>query len=297
MEDDLQKERKIVEAQCLLAERIYEKECRKVEELRQDLNGAEQRLQERKEVLDQARHMLTLITPHIVEEQGNRVTDSANSVNDSASPSSQNTTRGRKRPAENYNADIVSVASSDDTFNDQEWTEGEEDPEERRIIQELPVYIRSRFLEIGFAKHPAGGGLWCPVLFLSPFDILPGNVRDMWMKHYESFLAGKKILNQRNMIHLVLWYGEYYQDQMLGFVSHKNTLTFEQGRSKNYDRLPGKILRKQKENTKLSAPEKQLIDGLVEAKRAIKLPKAERYSRTPNEEAEIWSDVSAFCYW
>lgn len=156
-------------------------------------------------------------------------------------------------------------------------------------VPELPEYIRTRIREIGFAKNPSGG-LWTPVLFLSPLDAPAGFVQNMWATYYSSFKAGKSILYQKKMVHLVLWYGIYDPDKMLGFIADKHTVSYEEGWSLKYNILPRNISEKISNGKKLSCPERQLKDGLDEILVALKLSKSDRYDRHP-EKADDGCDI------
>mmetsp|Transcript_21770 Transcript_21770/g.31212 ORF Transcript_21770/g.31212 Transcript_21770/m.31212 type:complete len:368 (+) Transcript_21770:79-1182(+) len=156
-------------------------------------------------------------------------------------------------------------------------------------VPELPEYIRTRIREIGFAKNPSGG-LWTPVLFLSPLDAPAGFVQNMWATYYSSFKAGKSILYQKKMVHLVLCYGIYDPDKMLGFIADKHTVSYEEGWSLKYNILPRNISEKISNGKKLSCPERQLKDGLDEILVALKLSKSDRYDRHP-EKADDGCDI------
>ena len=149
-------------------------------------------------------------------------------------------------------------------------------------VPELPEYIRTRIREIGFAKNPSGG-IWTPVLFLSPLDAPAGFVQHKWDTYYSSFKAGKPMLYQKKMVHLVLWYGTYDPNKMLGFIADKNTVSYEEGCSLEYNSLPRYIYEKMSNGKKLTCPERQLKDGLDEMLGALKLSKSDRYDRHPGK--------------
>jgi len=75
IERNLVNQHKMAEYQYMSAMKNYEEECKTIKKLRQALNDAEQRVKERKEILEQAQLLLTLVTSKTTEEKPNIVDD------------------------------------------------------------------------------------------------------------------------------------------------------------------------------------------------------------------------------
>jgi len=50
------------------------------------------------------------------------------------------------------------------------------------VLNALPHEVKDQFLQVGFAKW---NNVFLPVLFLGPYDLSPGPVRDKWMKVFD----------------------------------------------------------------------------------------------------------------
>lgn len=80
------------------------------------------------------------------------------------------------------------------------------------------------------------------------------------------------------MRRLVMWYGNTYQDrnEAYGFVAQSNIVSFECGKSRGYDKIPQKILKKQKHNRKLGSEDKFFIRALEQMKNDLTQPPSRR---------------------
>jgi hypothetical protein len=52
----------------------------------------------------------------------------------------------------------------------------------RSVLSKIPHKVKSQFLQVGFASWL---GKYRPVLFLGPYDVMPGKVRDRWFREFE----------------------------------------------------------------------------------------------------------------
>lgn len=62
--------------------------------------------------------------------------------------------------------------------------------EKYKILNALPNEVKDEFLEVGFAKW---NKVYLPVLFLGPFDLSPGFVRNKWMTFFEKVSSANLI--------------------------------------------------------------------------------------------------------
>ena len=69
------------------------------------------------------------------------------------------------------------------------------------IMNSLPEEYKARFLEVGYAAH---GKVDYPVLVMNPFDVPPGEGREIWMRRY---VANKARDNLSRMPFIFYWYG------------------------------------------------------------------------------------------
>jgi hypothetical protein len=54
--------------------------------------------------------------------------------------------------------------------------------QKQRIEKSLPKCTKTRFLEVGFARWEKS---YLPVLFLGPYDVFPGSVREQWLNAFD----------------------------------------------------------------------------------------------------------------
>eukprot|EP00535_Pseudo-nitzschia_heimii_P006426 CAMPEP_0197189388 /NCGR_PEP_ID=MMETSP1423-20130617/19676_1 /TAXON_ID=476441 /ORGANISM="Pseudo-nitzschia heimii, Strain UNC1101" /LENGTH=852 /DNA_ID=CAMNT_0042641489 /DNA_START=112 /DNA_END=2670 /DNA_ORIENTATION=+ len=77
-----------------------------------------------------------------------------------------------------------------------EWRE-EHLAEKRRVMTRIPQRAKDRFLEVGFAQW---NRTYLPVLFLGPYDVSAGPIREQWL---EAFSRASK----RKVPQIVYWFG------------------------------------------------------------------------------------------
>lgn len=141
----------------------------------------------------------------------------------------------------------------------------------KEVLQAIPKEVKQQFRQLGFAKW---GKEYLPIMFLGPFDVAPGPVRDEWFQMRE-----KTMSNHTTMSRLVFWYGTT-QDSLadaFSFIAAKNTMSYEEGRDK-YLSIPSKIKTKMNKNKKLTKSEEQLVRGLEDIQKDNELPTEKRQS-------------------
>ena len=64
--------------------------------------------------------------------------------------------------------------------------------EKRKILKSIPPDTKNYFRELGFAKW---GRDWLPCMFLGPYDLAPGPVREKWMEMREKVRKKEKYID------------------------------------------------------------------------------------------------------
>mmetsp|Transcript_5331 Transcript_5331/g.7911 ORF Transcript_5331/g.7911 Transcript_5331/m.7911 type:complete len:927 (-) Transcript_5331:116-2896(-) len=142
--------------------------------------------------------------------------------------------------------------------------------EKRRVLSMIPASVSKQFRTLGFAKWTKD---FLPVMFLGPYDVAPGPVRNQWM----AMLKNTK-KNKTPMSRLVFWYGTVEENFHLGysFIPTKSILTYEEGCKKGYEKISPRLQKKIDSGKKLTENEVLQVDGLEQMKNDIKLPPEER---------------------
>ena len=146
-----------------------------------------------------------------------------------------------------------------------------EQNEERRVVADLPEYVTKMFHQVGFAK-------WnkeiLPVLFLNPFDVPPGGVRDYWMGYYK-----RHINNGVKMAHLVMWYGVKAEAEMFGVIGPNAAIPYDKAAEKGINVISPKIQKKLEKKLKLTTTEEIFVAGIKELEAARDLAPEHRWLR------------------
>jgi len=101
--------------------------------------------------------------------------------------------------------------------------------EKEKILSELPMNIKSNFLELGFARWARK---YLPVMYLGPYDVSPGAVREEWMGNYKKH---KNCIDK--MPRLVYWYGARV-DICFSFVEPKDCYSLSDGIKRGFCKIP-----------------------------------------------------------
>ena len=171
-------------------------------------------------------------------------------------------------------------------------TKAKFEKERDEILKSLPEEVTKMFGIIGFipgdededeeeeGKQEPPQPYYQPVLIVSPFDVPPKPVRDIyWMDVYTKAKRSKAKLKQ--MDYLVYVYGSDDPDDCYNFVNQTDFISLEQGCSKGYDQLPSYIDSKVKSDTPTTDFETKIIRGLEEMKTDMTKQPIERKHGNP----------------
>jgi hypothetical protein len=182
------------------------------------------------------------------------------------------------------------MSDEDDTNDDMNSAQMNFEAERDKILSELPPVIRDSFGFIGFflvedngdddddeddddedkAKKGASTPTptteyYQPALIVSPFDVPPKPVRDIyWMDMFTKAKRSKAKLAA--MDYLVYLYGSHDADDCYNFVAQDELVSFKDAQEQGLDQLPVELEEKQKSGVKLTHVESTLIRGYEEMK-------------------------------
>jgi len=169
-----------------------------------------------------------------------------------------------------------------DTISESE-TDPEKISEEEKIYMEtVAVEVKQMFRQVCFAKWSKD---WLPVLVLSPYDVpqTQKEFRDEWKKKYTRYSEQK---SKKFMEHLFIWYGCKNDSEAYGWAREKEWMSYEEAKEKGLTVIPKRITQKQTSGKTLTKGEQQMLDGFSEAKDAVELTLAERFSRHPKKQVD-----------
>lgn len=142
--------------------------------------------------------------------------------------------------------------------------------EKYRILNALPNELKDTFLEIGFAKW---NRVYLPVLFLGPYDLSPGVVRDKWMEHFEKAREDPEKL--KKLPRIVYWYGCSIREAF-SIMPKGDCLSFEEGSKRGFSHIPLAIHRKLESGSKLTKAEDSFVTGLDAMMKDMRKSREER---------------------
>ena len=149
--------------------------------------------------------------------------------------------------------------------------------EKNDVLKALPDELKEAFGTIGFcpgdeddeedaSSTPA---YMQPILIVSPFDVPPKPIRDIyWMDAFSKAKRSKAKL--KKLAYLVYIYGSDDPDDCYNFVPHEDFIPLEEGKSKGLGVLPKAIA--DKAESERTDSETKLVRALEEMK--ADLPKA-----------------------
>ena len=117
----------------------------------------------------------------------------------------------------------------------------------------LPPSYKALFLEPGFARWEDE---FLPVLFIGPYDISEGPLRETFFRKIKNAANGLLALPR-----LVYWYGVDDLEKAFSFVPQEECLTYEEGLSKGLLELPKDIQTKLDQGGTITNAEKARIHG------------------------------------
>lgn len=121
------------------------------------------------------------------------------------------------------------------------------------VLGMLSAQYKSQFLEPGFARWEDE---FLPVLFVGPYDISEGPLRDIFLRKIKN--ASKGLLP---LPRLVYWYGVDELEQAFSFVPQEDCSTYEEGASKGLLELPKDLQIKLDRGRAFTNTEKKRIEG------------------------------------
>lgn len=162
--------------------------------------------------------------------------------------------------------------------------------EREEILKSLPEEVKSMFGVIGFCRGEeeedddddeekvSAIPYYQPVLIVSPYDVPPKPVRDIyWMDSYTKAKRSKAKL--KKLDHLVYVYGSDDPDDCYNFVTHDDFISYEDGLRKDYNTIPDFI--SSKPDADKTEFETRLIRGMEEMKLDVDKVPSDRKHGTP----------------
>ena len=168
--------------------------------------------------------------------------------------------------------------------------------EKETILHSLPDSIKGMFRVMGFtrveeevdsgddddeeekkvaatatAPPPAATEDYVPCLVLSPYDVPPRPVRDVYWHSLYMTAKRKKQLGQLD--YLVYHYGSDDPDDCYSLIAHEDFKSYEKGVQEGYDKLPSHIQQKVDAGSPLTEEEEKRVRALKEMHEdAAKMP-------------------------
>ena len=121
------------------------------------------------------------------------------------------------------------------------------------VLGMISEKYKSHFLQLGFARWEDE---FLPVLFVGPYDISEGPLRDTFLRKIKNASRGLLPLPR-----LVYWYGVDELEEAFSFVPQEDCLTYEEGASKGLLELPKDLQTKLDRGRAFTNTEKKRIEG------------------------------------
>jgi hypothetical protein len=139
--------------------------------------------------------------------------------------------------------------------------------ERKQILADLPESITSMFGTIGFVAAEFDENDIVPVLIMSPYDVPPKPVRDVyWFDQYSKAKRSKAL---HKLAYLVYHYGADDPDDCYSFIEQEDFITYEDGVRLGYDQLSAELEQKVKDGVELTEEESLRVRGLNELKEDV----------------------------
>mmetsp|Transcript_23674 Transcript_23674/g.55871 ORF Transcript_23674/g.55871 Transcript_23674/m.55871 type:complete len:987 (-) Transcript_23674:1196-4156(-) len=143
--------------------------------------------------------------------------------------------------------------------------------EKEEIFRRVPRNIQGMWGQVGFAKWNKS---YLPVLNLSPYDVPPGPVRQMWMEMFEKMRENGRPLEK--MSYLVYWYGEESPQSYYSITANSNFVKYDDAPAKMKDFAKTAEKKKLDGAKKLSSDDQQRLRGMKQLQEDLKKPFDER---------------------
>lgn len=98
--------------------------------------------------------------------------------------------------------------------------------QQQNILSQIPGRVKDRFLQVGFASWQK---VYLPVMFLGPYDVSPGSVRDGWMSAFEK-------CNKSKVPQIVYWFGHLDLSTAFSILPESSCISLEEGERKGLTR-------------------------------------------------------------
>jgi hypothetical protein len=154
--------------------------------------------------------------------------------------------------------------------------------ERDKTLSELPDNIKDMFGVIGFCQSEFDDDDIVPVLVVSPYDVPPKPVRDIYW--YDLFGNAKKSKKLSELAYLVYHYGHVDADTLYSFVEQDEFIAYDVGKEHGYDQLPAELATKVANGETLTEEEDIRVRALKELQEDIVKDKSERKRGLPFQE-------------
>lgn len=134
--------------------------------------------------------------------------------------------------------------------------------ERKQILADLPDSIKSMFGTIGFAEAEFDENDIIPVLIMSPYDVPPKPVRDVYW--FDQYSKAKRSKSLDKLAYLVYHYGADDPDDCYSFIEQEDFISYEDGVRLGYDQLSAELEQKVKDGIELTEEEALRVRGLDE---------------------------------
>lgn len=146
--------------------------------------------------------------------------------------------------------------------------------EREKTLGELPDSIKDMFGQIGFAPSDDHENVIVPVLVVSPYDVPPKPVRDVYW--YDMFGKAKRSKKVDKLAYLVYHYGHDDPDDCYSFIEQDDFIPYEIGKDRGYDIMQEDLAVKVKEGGDLTEEEEIIVRGLKELEEDVPKEPSER---------------------
>jgi hypothetical protein len=205
--------------------------------------------------------------------------------------------------------------NDDDDYYDDDGDDDDEkmefEKEREKILNDLPASVKSMFGQIGFKvmddgddddsdesddddddtktkknkKKPAAvqyqqhqqQQTFVPVLIVSPYDVPPKPIRDVYW--FDMYSRGKRTKTLSTLPYLIYHYGSMGSKDptdCYSFLNNNEFIFYNEGVSLGYDTIPIPIRTKMEQNLPLTSFEQMLVRGLSEMKEDCQKSPSER---------------------
>jgi hypothetical protein len=134
--------------------------------------------------------------------------------------------------------------------------------ERKQILSELPESIKAMFGTIGFAAAEFDENEIIPVLVMSPYDVPPKPVRDVYW--FDLFSKLKRTKSLDNLAYLVYHYGADDPDDCYSFIEQDDFISYEDGVKMGYNLLSSELVEKVRDGVELTEEEALKVRGINE---------------------------------